>query len=704
MADGMTVGGLASGLDTTSIINGLIQIEQQRVTRAEKKKEDIELKLSTFNDLKTKLSDFYTQAKEMEKTTAFNVFSSTSSDEAVANITGESGATSGNYDVKVLGLASSLKVASKSYASSNTSLAMTGSFSLSVSAAALKADPSVTSVQVDISSTDTLKDIANKINRTKGSGATASVVSMGTNDYRLMITAVDEGTKAFSMEHVSGQGVLSNGLDMIQEATAASGRESIRTDFDFRLAAGGPANAATTFSSLFNSIGSSSAITAGDSITIAGTKADGTAASGSFTIGAPGTDTLGSLLAAVQAAYGGTAAVDVALNASGEIIVTDKTLGTTDMAMTLTFNDGDNSGSKLGVGGSKVRSDFKNVVADGKKAFYLMNEMSVSSQTNKDNSTVEGTVFELKRVDASQSVKLTLDYDKEGIKKKVQGYLDTYNQLLKFLDEKSKIEVKQEDSKSASAGSKKTTIVKGPFAGDSSILGLKAQITAMMTSKIDELTDQGLSTYSSLASMGITSEQKTGFLTIKDETFLAALEQDFEGVKRVFVTDGYMTNSAHTFGTYTKDTKTGVYDINPTAPAQFDTDKRGVGAWGTGVTYAAASISGDGDILNSDNGDSKGMAVKAAPGSGAGKVVFVRGVAGQIRDFYDKINNYVDGFVTTTAKNYSERIKDEDTRISRLEKQVASVKERLTKQFANLELSISKLQSQSAAFSGQIRR
>jgi flagellar hook-associated protein 2 len=700
MADGMTVGGLASGLDTTSIINGLIQIEQQRVTRAEKKKEDIELKLSTFNDLKTKLSDFYTQAKEMEKTTAFNVFSSTSSDEAVANITGESGATSGNYDVKVLGLASSLKVASKSYASSNTSLAMTGSFSLSVSAAALKADPSVSTVQVDITSTDTLKDIANKINRTKGSGATASVVAMGTNDYRLMVTAVDEGSKAFTMEHVSGQGVLSNGLDMIKEATPAAARESIRTDFDFRLAAGGPANAATSFYSLFNSIGSSSAITAGDSITISGTRANGAAASGSFTIPAQGapTDNLQGLLDAVKTAYGGAAAVDVSLNASGEIIVTDKSLGVTNMAMTLAFNDGDASGSKLGVGASKVRSEFKNVVADGKKAFYLMNEMSVSSQTNKDNSTVEGTIFELKRVDATQSVKLTLDYDKEGIKKKVQGYLDTYNQLLKFLDEKSKIEVKQEDSKSTSAGSRKTTIVKGPFAGDSSIMGLKAQITSMMTSKIDELTNQGLSTYSSLASMGITSEQKTGFLTIKDETFLSALEQDFEGVKRVFVTDGYMTNSAHTFGTYTKDTKTGVYDILPGGAPTFDTDK------GTGISWAAATISGDGDILNSDNGDSKGMAIKAAPGSGAGKVVFVRGVAGQIRDFYDKINNYVDGFVTTTAKNYSERIKDEDTRISRLEKQVASVKERLTKQFANLELSISKLQSQSAAFSGQIRR
>jgi flagellar capping protein FliD len=703
MADGLTVGGLASGLDTTSIINGLIQIEQQRVTREETKKSDIELKLSTFNDLKTKLSDFYTQAKEMDKTTAFNVFSSTSSDEAVAKITGESGATAGNYDVKVLGLASSLKVASKSFATSNTSLAMTGSFSLSVSAAALAADPTVTTVQVDITATDTLKDIAAKINRTKGTGATASVVSMGTNDYRLMVTAVDEGSRAFTMEHVSGQGVLSNGLGLVTEATAASGRESIRSDFDFRLAAGGPATAASTFASVFNSIGSSSALTTGDTITIAGTRANGSAAAGTFTLGAPGATNLQSLLDSVTTAFGGTAAVDVSLNASGEIVVLDKTLGTTNMAMTMTFNDADASGSLLGVGTSKVRTQFNNVIADGKKAFYLMNDMSVSSQTNKDKATVEGTIFELKRVDATQSIKLTLDFDKEGIKKKVQGYLDTYNQLLKFLDEKSKIEVKQAESKTTTATSKKTTIVKGPFAGDSSILGLKAQITSMMTSKIDQLTDQNLSTYSSLASMGITSEQKTGFLTIKDETFYNALDQDFEGVKRVFVTDGYMTNSAHTFGTYTKDTKTGVYDINP-ATGTFDTDYRGVGTWGTGVTNMAASISGDGDIMNSDNGDSKGMAIKAAPTSGAGQVVFVRGIAGQIKDFYDKINNFVDGFVTSTAKGYSERIKDEDTKIARLESQVASVKTRLTKQFANLELSISKLQSQSAAFSGQIKR
>jgi flagellar capping protein FliD len=214
----------------------------------------------------------------------------------------------------------------------------------------------------------------------------------------------------------------------------------------------------------------------------------------------------------------------------------------------------------------------------------------------------------------------------------------------------------------------------------------------MMTSMMSELTDNHVSRFSSLASLGITSEQKTGFLTINSDTFSAALDSDFEGVKRVFITGGYMTNSSQVFGTYTPDTKTGVYDIDP-AGQRIDTDKS------SGTTWSAATVSGDGDLLNSTSGDSNGMAVQAAAGSGPGQVVFVRGVAGQIRDFYDKITNFVDGFVTSTAKNYQDQINQEDTKIAQLETQVASVKDRLTQQFANLELSVSKLKSQSAAFS-----
>ena len=693
MPEGISVGGLASGLDTNSIINGLIAIEQQRVTREETKKSDIELKLSTFNELKTKLSDFYTQAKEMDKNTVFNVFKTSSSDQTIATITGEDSATQGNFDVTVKGLASSLKVASGSFASNLTTLSLDGSFTISTSAAALKADPQVTTVQIDIAASDTLKDIAAKINRAKGAGCTASVLKMGDTDYRLMLTAVDEGTKAFKLAAVSGdeaKSIFDDGLGLVTQQTATTAKQSLRSDFDFRLAAGGPAVAATKISALFQSIGTANNVDAGDKIRLQGTRSTGTTFDVNFDITDPTLQSVDDVRAALEAAYGNAT---VSISESGEFIVTDTAGGATALTMTMSLTDA-GSVSKLGMGSGVARTQFNNVIADGKKAFYLMNDMSVSSQTNRDNNTVTGTVFELKSVSTTK-VKLTLDYDKDGIKKKVQTYLDSFNQLLKFLDEKSKIEV----TKSEAGSSKKTQIKKGPFAGDSSILGLKSQLQSMMTGKISELTDNGISKYSSLAAMGITSEQKTNFLIINDTSFNTALDQDFEGVKRVFITGGYMTNSAHEFGTYSKDTRTGVYDIRP-ATGDLDTDKT------SGTTWAAATISGDtnSNILNSTEGDSKGLAVKAATGSGVGKVVFVRGVAGQIKDFYDKITNFVDGFVSTTAKNYGDRIKDADSRIERLEKQVAGAKQRLTTQFANLELSISKLKSQSGAFASQLGR
>lgn len=714
MADGtLAVGGLASGLDTQGIINGLIQIENQRVVKEQTKKSDYELKLSTFNDLKTKLTDFNTKAVDMNKITALNIFKPTTSDSTIVDISGGDNATPGNFDIVVNSLASSLKVASKAFtqAQATNSLGFTGAFKISVSAAALKADPTVTDVTIDLDGTETLKDIAGKINRATGTGATASVVQMGTNDYRIMMTSVDEGSKAFSLTPTAGReakSIFSDGLDLVNPATATVGKEAARTVFDLRLATGGPATAASTFSSLFNGLGAGKGVTAGDTITINGTNAAGAAiAPRTFTIGA-GTDTLSKLLTtgdaggnSITSAFGGAANMDVSISSSGEIIIKDKTGGTSPISLTLAFNDADASGSTLNMGTSAAKTDFKSVISEGKNAFFLLNDIPFSSQTNKDSTTIDGTIFQFKKADPS-SVKVTLDYDKDGVKKKVQDFLDSYNMLVKFIADKSTITVKSQDKtpgQPQAAGLQSGTrsnVIKGPFAGDSNILGLKSQMQNMLTNNIPEITSSNLGRYSSLASLGITSDSKTGFLTINDDSFNTAVDQDFEGIKRLFATNGYSTNPAHSFGTYTADTKTGTYMVNP-ATAMIDSDKDAAI-----TSYAAATVTADGNVLNSDTGDSKGLAVNAAPGSGTGQMTFVRGVAGQIADFYTRINNYVDGFLSTTSKSFQDRMNDEDKQITKLEAHVASIKTRLTAQFSNLELSISKLQSQSAAFGGQV--
>ena len=51
MAEALSVGGLASGLDTNAIIDGLTDLEQLRVTREVRKQIDVEDQKKAYEDL-----------------------------------------------------------------------------------------------------------------------------------------------------------------------------------------------------------------------------------------------------------------------------------------------------------------------------------------------------------------------------------------------------------------------------------------------------------------------------------------------------------------------------------------------------------------------------------------------------------------------------------------------------------------------------
>jgi flagellar hook-associated protein 2 len=567
MAEGISVGGLASGLDTNGIIDGLVKVEQQRVTREETIKSNYELKLDKFNELKGKLDTFAAAAKDLDTQKALNLFATTSSDDDIVTISGDSEATAGNYDIKVESLATALKVASKSFNSYTTGLGASGTFTLSTTKAAQETDPLTTEVTISVAATDSLKDVVNKINRAKGGGASASIFQAGPGDYRLMLTGVEEGTRAFTMENATGD-PLGAGLGLVNDVRA------LRTEFDLRLRTGGPATTATLLAgnNLFNGIGANNAITAGDTISWTGTDANGNNAAGSLVIG--GADTVQTLLNSVRDAYGGVGNVNVTLNSSGEIEIEDLTGGASDMVLSMSFNDTNVSGSVLSMGDGAVKTDFTNVVSEGKKAFYLLNDLAMSSQSNKDSETVIGTTFNMKRAEPGTAVKLTLSLDKDAIAKKVQGFLDQYNAVIKFIDDNSKVEVTQDSDKSGSLldqlsgksnDEKGQKISRGPFANDSTFRSLRDQLKNIMTGRIAELADQGLSRYSSLAALGIVSDRKDGSLKVDEDTFKEAIDSDFDGIKRLFLTGAYSSVPEMSYGTSSKDTKTGVYAVNTIA-------------------------------------------------------------------------------------------------------------------------------------------
>lgn len=92
--------------------------------------------------------------------------------------------------------------------------------------------------------------------------------------------------------------------------------------------------ASTKWNSIYNSIGLSANLDGiNDTISFTGTNHNGTAVSGSYAISNVATDSVQGLLSAIETAFGNQ--VTAAINASGRIVVTDKTQGNSSIALTL---------------------------------------------------------------------------------------------------------------------------------------------------------------------------------------------------------------------------------------------------------------------------------------------------------------------------------------------------------------------------------
>jgi len=695
---GISSGGLVSGLDTNSIISQLVAVEQAKVTREETKKAQVESAKEKFSSLQTMLVNLADKAAALDEEKDFNVFQTLSNNDEYAVVSGGSDAVDGQYEVVVNQLATTQKVASNSFNTVNTSLNWSGEFSISTSKAAQDADHTKTTVNVAISSTDTLKDVAKKINAADGAGVRASIMSLANGENRLVLTAVDEGTEGFFLKGVSGDDLL--GTDRLGILDT---RQSAKSENAFVTLTGNAATTATKFSELstgltVNNLDLGTATTVGDKIKFSVTNALGTTyANTEFELKENGTvqdliDKIGQI-ANTGIADPANWHTQVSLNSSGEIILSSKDGAQTsaislDMELVESAEPGAQA-SSLALGGSIARNNYLHTLNEAQNAFYTLDGMAITSQSNQDDSTVTGTTFTLKKADPSVTVKLSLSSDTSAIADKISAFVEEYNAVMKFLDENSKVTVKEE---TGDDGKKKTTRTKGPFAGDSNISSLRNQLQRMMTYPIDEL--NSVTQYSSLSRIGITTG-KDGYMTVDDDDLSKALENDLDGVRRLFAVSGYSSQPGYSLGRYTDDTKTGTYyvDVNGSI---FGSSPDGT--W-------SATDTGDlfGNIFTSNTGSSKGLSLEVPfPATGTTNFTFVRGVANQFSLFVEQSQDFVDGFFKATEDIYEKRIENFDERIETLQRRVDTYEQRLIKQFTSLESSLSKLQSQTSNMLAQL--
>lgn len=179
--------GLASGVDTDKLIEGLLAVQQSRVTSLQRQSDRASLMQTTFKTLETQLLDLQTQTGRLARTAAgaFDGKSVTLSDQNAVKAAAGSSAAVGTYSFKVNALANAHQLASVGIADAGAAL-KTGTLQIKVGSG------STTTVTVD-SSNNTLQGLATAINNA-GGDVTASVINDGSaTPNRLMLTSKKTG-------------------------------------------------------------------------------------------------------------------------------------------------------------------------------------------------------------------------------------------------------------------------------------------------------------------------------------------------------------------------------------------------------------------------------------------------------------------------------------------------------------------------------
>lgn len=211
-------GGLASGLDTNSIISQLVNIERGSVRRIEARRADAQASLSAFNELGTKLTALRDLAKTMSSADDFGKLSTSSSDESilVASATGD--AAQGSYAVEVEQLAKNSKSMSDSVADKNVA-GLFGEGTLTISIGGEDFD-------IDVDGATTLSTLKDAINAS-GAEVVASVVNDGAG-FRLFVAGKKTGTD--NAVSFSESGTLSTNLDDVGNVLSTAQNAQIKLD------------------------------------------------------------------------------------------------------------------------------------------------------------------------------------------------------------------------------------------------------------------------------------------------------------------------------------------------------------------------------------------------------------------------------------------------------------------------------------------
>jgi flagellar capping protein FliD len=648
---GITING-PSGIDTASLIDQLVALEQDKVTTVQNQVTAYQTQISDYSTLKSMVSDVTAKATSLSTSTDFDLFKAASSDDSSVSISGGDGAIEASYDVTVYHLAKSETMISKDSQITD----QTKSFSqFGINGG----DISINGTKITIAATDTIQDVRMKINNATDSqgnkiGITATVLKLSDSNYRLVLQATGTGAKGVTYQDMNGGTTLQD-LGIVTDAAGDKGNtaQMVGTAGDFQ----------TMFDGL----------TSGSAITYSGVDHDGNQVNNTF-VKSSDTESVNDFLAQVKTTFHNM--VDVSIDSTtGKLSITDAISGTSRLAIN-SINAG---GASQAVTVTQIGTNGAGVLSAGSNAFFSFEGLLMNNASNSPDDITKGVTLTFHKASASTTTTVSLARDVDGLQKKVQDLVDSYNALLTWEGK----ETKMPDSSAASGSD---AAKGGDLAGDMTVRDIVDSITNALESQFGFFGGA----VTSMNNIGLKTDPTTGQMSIDSDTFKNAVTKNFDGFERLFVTTGISDNKTVTYGRSTDATKSGKYTLRETDPNFLQIRLSGDSTWYT-------SNARMGDVVTFSSGPASGLSITAPSGILGGvdtAFTFQTGLSDTLQNICNKITDSSAGSIATHTDSLNTLIKDTNDHIATMQTSVDDYKTRLQKQFSDMEQALQKMKSQ----------
>ncbi|HDS84785.1 MAG TPA: hypothetical protein ENN97_06280 [Phycisphaerales bacterium] len=675
--------GLSTGLDTSAIIQQLMQVERRRLTMFESGISQKKQIRTAVTELQSKLNTFKNKLNALSDAGSLRAYSATSSNSDKVTVQAGSGAHEGSHSVQVRQLATANRWVHDGlkYA---TSYVGAGTFILGYN-----------HQELIIQTTDqtTLQDVVNLINNDPDNpGITAGILHHDDgsgNAYHLVLNGKDSGSD--------------------YQISIKNSNSEIHTAASTLRAGGVNAGLTTKISSLTDFSGQGINFLNVNAVDIAGTLHDGTAVNTSIAVNSY--STIEDLIREIEEAFGDT--VKVTLE-EGQLKITDKTEGASQMTLTLAFKTdtetAELSFEQIAAGGSinagLAAFDVSTFIETqaAQNALVKVDDYPpgqdawISRSANTIDDVISGVTLNLHGTTANadggyDKLEVNLTRDTESLKRKMQEMMEAYNAVVMYFDEKTKYDPETNTS--------------GILAREYTLTGIQSLLRTPLTANATGFT--GADSFINPREIGL-SFDGDGLLMLDEEKFAEAINKDYRGVLSLI--GAQKTGSSggpdaayvkfYDSSTYTQ---AGAYDVRVEIDAEGAITsaliKRADEDWSQA---RQAEVMGNyiiglgGDDQNNPERDLQLSIDTRQTGRTLEATISVRqGFAGAVYDAVNQVNHATTGRIAVSQKSIDAQIDNLNRRIENEQARLDRVEQRLVAKYARLESLLTSIQQQ---FSG----